>query len=962
MRDTDLNIRFFGGLEVERDGETVQGFRSQKIASLLAYLAYHQERAHPRGVLLEAFWPEVDAEKAYASLRQAVYQLRRLLGKEAILTRDRAIRLNPDIECRCDVDEFRGLLEEARFAPEAERAHLREQAVTLYRGRFLDGFYEDWVLVEAERLQDAYLEALEGLLEHHRARGRYARALEYGRRALELAPLHEDLHRDAMELYGALGRRDAALKQYEACRRLLGEELGVEPGPEIEALRRRIASGEELRIEIEREPLHLVPSPLTSFVGRQGEVRELCRALQAHRLVTLVGPGGVGKTRLALEAASALRGRFEDGIGWVELAPLGASTPEGVPQAVAATLGVRERPDRPLSDVLAHALRAQRLLLVLDNCEHLLDVLAGFLFPLLRGCPALSVLATSRERLGLTGERVWEVAPLGLPPSAPEAGTPGAPREAEELELELERYDAVKLFVERVRAHRPDFTPRGADAEAVRRICRRLDGLPLALELAAVRVRSLPLEELAARLDDRFRLLTSGSRAALPRQRTLRATMDWSYRLLSPDERRLLHRFSVFAGRVPLEAVEAVCGGDGLDPGGIADLLGGLVDKSLVRFEAGRYGLLETVREYARERLEASGEGERVRARHLACFRERAERGERGLLGPEEPLWLRRLRQDAEEFRAALEGAFRRGDAEDALRLVCALQRFWYVTGQIAEGSRWTEAALRREDAGIPSGLRARLRLGAAQFLTLRGEGCLPAAQEFLEEAVALLRGCGREQEGTLAYALLRASDGAVRQGDRGRAEALQREAIAIYRRRQDLRGLAIALNYRGSHAVQAGDVAAARRAYEEALALNRRLGQRHEQSINWVNLGEVAELEGDGERAGRCYRESLAIRRELGAHRGLGVNLARIAGVVARRDPRRAARLLGAAYETLEACGAGLGLETVMFHERTVASLKATLGEAAFQEEVQRGRTLDLTAAIALAQGETSCPGPEPS
>ncbi len=942
MGYADLNLHFFGGLQVELGGEPVRGFRSQKIASLLAYLVYRRDRAHPREVLLETFWPEVDAGRAYTSLRQAVYQLRRLLGKEAILARDRTLRLHPGVECRCDVHEFQALLEAARRAPEAERVYLRERAVSLYRGRFLDGFYEDWVLVEAERLQDLYLQALRDLLRDHRARGHYARALECGRRALELAPRDEGLHRDAMELYGALGRRDAALEQYEVCRRLLREDLGIEPGPEIEALRRRIASGEGLHLEVEHEPPHSLPAPLTSFVGRQGEVRALCRTMQSHRLVTLVGPGGVGKTRLALEAAWTLQGRLEDGVGWAELASVGVSVPEGIPQAVAAALGVREDPDRPLSDALACTLRPQRLLLVLDNCEHLLDALADFLVPLLSSCPALRVLATSRQRLGLPGERVWEVKPLELPP-------PGATPQA------LERYDAVRLFVERVRDHQPDFAPEGTDAEVVHTICRRLDGLPLALELAAVRVRSLPLEALVARLDDRFRSLPLEGRGTLHRPpRTLQATMDWSYQLLPPDEQRLLRRISVFAGEVPLEVIETVCSGDGLAPRRIADLLSNLVDKSLVRFETDRYGLLETVRRYARERLEAAGEEESVCARHLNLFRERAEQGERGLLSPEELLWLHRLREDAKEFRAALQEAFRRGETEAALRLICALQRFWFVTGRVAEGSHWTGMALRQEEAEtqatIPPALRARLRLGAVQLLSLREGDHRRAVQALLEEAVRLLRGCGAAQEEMLAYALLRASNGAVQRGDRAGAEALQREAIAIYRRRRDLRGVAVALNYRGNHALQASEVRAARRAYEEALALNRRLGQRHEESINLVNLGELAELEGDKERAGRYYRESLAIRRELGAHRSLGVNLVRIAGVLASQDPRRAARLLGAAYETLEACGASLGLETVMFSDRTIASLKAALGEVAFREEVQRGRGLDLSTAVALA------------
>ena len=937
MGYTELKIRFFGGLEVERAGEPIRGFRSQKIASLLAYLAYHRDRPHPREVLLEAFWPEVDVDKARMSLRQAVYQLRRLLGKDAILAQDRAVQLNPELDCRCDAREFERLLREAELASGAEQARLRERAVGLYRGRFLDGFYEDWVLSEAERLREAYREALEGLLRHHRALGNYAQALEYGRMALAQDPLHEELHRDLMELYGVLGRRSAALRQYEACRRILHEELGVEPGSEIRVLREHILRGEA--VSLERKTPHNLPHPRTSFVGRAREIRGLGQALEDHRLVTLVGLGGVGKTRLAREAAFELRDRFRDGVWWVELASV--SDPDRVPHAVATALEVREGPGRSPVEALIRTLRSQCVLLVLDNCEHLLDASANLVIRLLEGCPSLSVLATSRERLGLLGEAVWEVSPLGLPP-------PDAPVD------DLMGYDTIKLFVERACACRPDFALTDDNAEDVRRICRRLEGLPLALELAAARVPSLSVRQIAARLEDRFRWLTSGSRAALPRHRTLWAAMDWSYELLSPDERRLLHRLSVFAGRVSLEAVEAVCGEDEEGVAAVVERLSSLVDKSLVRFKARRYRLLEIVRQYAREKLEDSDEAEAIRNRHFDYFLRRAERGERGLLGSEEKSWLVRLGREAEEFRTALRWAFQEDRVEEALRLVCALERFWYVTGQVAEGRRWTEEALRRERAGFPPALRGRVRLGAARFLLLQGKGNLPAVQRLLEEAVGLLRESGEGEEGTLAYALLRTSQVLADRGFRERAESLQREAIALYRRRGDLRGLAVALNYRGNQALQVGATPAARQAYEEALALNRRLGRRHEQTVNLTNLGELAEVQEDWDRAAQCYQEVLSIRRELGDRRGLGVTLARIAGIVARSEPRRAARLLGAAYETLEACGAGP--DTVMFHERTVASLKAALGDAGFEEEVQEGRVLGLSAAVALAErGERS-------
>ena len=678
---------------------------------------------------------------------------------------------------------------------------------------------------------------------------------------------------------------------------------------------------------------HNLPLQLTSFVGRERELGAVAAQLRAHRLVTLTGPGVVGKTRLALQAAADALERYPDGVWLAELGAL--ADPALVPQAVAAAVGVREEPDRPLLATLTDALRPKRLLLVLDNCEHLLDACARLAEALLRAGPGVRVLATSRAPLGAAGEALSPVPPLGLPPAGDGApGEPGAPAPAL---TRLAQAEAVRLFAERAAAARPGFAVTAETAAAVARICRRLDGLPLALELAAARVRALAVGDVAALLEDRFRLLTGGSRAAPPRLRTLRAAVDWSHALLTAPERALFARLSVFAGGFSLAAAEAV-GAEAVGPSGPGDaggpaaagpagpavlgLLLGLVDQSLVVAEplpdgTTRFRLLETLRQYAREALEAGGGAEAARARHAAHYLAAVEAADAPPLGPAPaaaaPLWgpeqaavWRRLGAARDDLRAALGWLLERGDGAAGLRLALALAPFWRGYSQ-REGERWLEELLARS-AGAPAALRAGATAAAGHLAAWRGDHA--RARALFEAAVALAREQGDRRLLAAALGGLGQAVGAAG-GPPGRAAALLGESLALHRELGDERGVVGALYALGMLAHFRGETARAVAHVEEGLARSRRLGLGAGLiNLGLFRLGLLAYLQGQPDRAQGLARQALARRRDLaqavgrlqGLPGGMGVCLALLAGAAsAQGRPGRAARLFGAAEHGAE-------------------------------------------------------------
>jgi len=592
---------------------------------------------------------------------------------------------------------------------------------------------------------------------------------------------------------------------------------------------------------------HNLPLQLTRFIGRAQEMIVVRRLLGAARLVTLTGTGGAGKTRLALQVAADVLEEYPDGVWFVELAAV-ADSPL-VPRVVASAIGVREQQGRPIVDTLIDQLSAKQTLVVLDNCEHVVDACARLAGALLSGCARFTVLATSREPLAIPGETLWRVPSLSIPGPV-DAREPGA----------LTGFEAVQLFQDRATAANPRFTLTAATAPAVAAICQRLEGIPLAIELAAARLQTLTVEQISERLNDRFRLLTGRSRTGLDRHQTLRATVDWSFALLTEAERVLLRRLSVFAGGFRLDAAEQVCGVGNIQPAEILDLLSLLVTKSLVLLEtevgAGRYRLLETIREYALEKLkDASEEGE-LRRRHRRWCIDFAEHAEPRLRGPDQHPWLDRLHAELDNFRAAFGWSIAGQEPEGALRLASALLAFWIVRADWSEGREWVDTAL-----GLPGEVDAAIRMKA-----LRAVGELadvlsdyPSATMAYEESLALARRL-QDRRG-IAAALFGLGHGANRVGNLTAARPLLDESVAILREIGDEPSIARSL---GGRAVMEENYAAARALWEQNLAIRRRLG--NPEGVGWslLQVGLAAQGEGDYRGAGAAYEEMLVIGQDL--------------------------------------------------------------------------------------------------
>ncbi len=631
------------------------------------------------------------------------------------------------------------------------------------------------------------------------------------------------------------------------------------------------------------EPRTNLPIQLSSFVGRERELAQVKRMLTTSRLVTLVGAGGCGKTRLAIQVVGELITEYPDGVWLVELGAL--SDPALIAQKAASVLGLGEESDRPLLDMLTDYLRVKNLLLILDNCEHLISACAQLAETLLLACPNLRILATSRETLGIAGESAFGVPSLSVPD----------PRHVSSVGVDLASdlipYEGVRLFIERAVAVQPNFKMTNANAPAVAQICYRLDGIPLAIELAAARVKVLSVEQVAARLDDRFRLLTGGSRTALPRHQTLQALIDWSYDLLPEVERVLLRRLSVFAGGWALEAGETVCAGDRIQADDVLDLLTHLVDKSLVLVEErngeARYRMLDTIQQYAREKVLSSGDAARVRARHLDFFLKVAEEAESELRSAEQLTWSNRLETEHDNLRAALGWSQSSGETESGLRLAGALFWFWRLRGYANEGRRWLEGMLM--SAGESGRTQAQAKaLWAAGFLAV-GQGDIVAGRVRLGEGLAIFRELG-DQEGT-ADSLLGLGRAAYFQGDYAAARSLLEESLSISRMAGYQSGSAQALYRLGMVILIQGDYAQARPLFEESVAIFRALGDRWGLSYSLSALGEEALRRGDYAIAHSVLEESLTVFQKLGSKSGIAMSLSELGWLALSQGDYLAAR-----------------------------------------------------------------------
>jgi len=733
---------------------------------------------------------------------------------------------------------------------------------------------------------------------------------------------------------------------------------------------------------LEATPNNL-PQQATRFVGRDKELGELKGLLAGTRLLTLTGAGGCGKTRLGLQLAADSLERFPDGAWLVELASL--SEPGLVPRTAAKVLGLEEESEKEITATLVDHLKDKRLLLLLDNCEHLLDACALLADSLVRRCPQLTILASSREALGIAGEQSYRVPSLSLP-EASEIHTPAS----------IASFEALQLFVDRSVGVRADFQVTHDNAATLVSICHRLDGIPLAIELAAARVRSLSVEEINRRLDHRFRLLTGGSRTALPRQQTLRSLIDWSYDLLHDAEKLLMRRLSVFAGGWTLDAAERICTGEHIEAGEVLDLLTSLIDKSLVAVDESdasfRYRLLETVRQYARERLVESGGAEAVRARHRDYFVELAEKADNKLLGAEQADSLRLLEDEHDNLRLALEWSHEEAPAQEDLRLCGAMHRFWFTRGYVAEGRQWCERILAKGVPAEPSLEYARVvnaagslawhqtdfraarplleqglalsrglddRLGLARSLNNLGslafeQGDYPAAQTLYEESLALWRELGdrRGEAGLVGNLALIGWE----RGDLVAARRLAEESLMLAREVGDQGRVADALSILGNISCDQGDLAVAWALNQESLVIGRELGDRDCIATSLTSLGLVALLSGEYEDARPLFQEALTIRRELGDRLGLARVLEGAAALAAAQgDSLGPALTWGAAERLRDELGSPMSPNERPRKDRYAAMARAAASdEGAFERAWRQGREMPQNEAVELAFGAT--------
>ncbi|HEY3142782.1 MAG TPA: BTAD domain-containing putative transcriptional regulator [Acidimicrobiales bacterium] len=981
---------------------------------VLAVLVLNAGRVVPAERLVDEIWGEVSPSSGTGPLRTYVWQLRRLLGSadeaDAGPLVSRASGYLLDIEARqVDCTRFERDFADARAAAASgQPGRALEQLTTAlgwWRGpAFGELASEPPLRVEATRLDQLHLGAQELRAELVLATGAHAEVTDELHALARDFPHRERLWALAMIAFYRSGRQADALRCYQEARRQLVEEMGIEPGPELRELEQAVLR-QDRALDWRpsgREPtesaaaattaagasdtaLHNLPRQLTSFIGREAERSALTKELEAARLVTLAGTGGCGKTRLALALAEDVIERFPGGVWFVDLAAV--SDPALLARALAGPLGVETEQEGQLDHVCGH-IGETELLVVLDNCEHLVEAAAEVAEQLLLRCPGLRILATSREELRLGPELVWRVPALSLPEEADVGHDPGR----------LLQSEAVQLFVERGRSALAGFAPTGDALGQVAQICRRLDGIPLAIELAAALVGSLPVADVADRLDDRFRLLDGGTRRGIARHRTLHATLDWSFDLLDEPARDLFVRLGVFVGDFTLAAAETVGAADDSDddPLAVARGLGHLVATSMVGCVSGsegadRYRLLETIRQYARERLERRDDVDEIRWRYARYYADLAAEAERHVHGPAAPEWLARVQLELPNLRAAVAWALAHDDLETGMRLAGALRWFFARMRLLDEAAQWLEAGLDPE-AGLRPELRLMALTAASTVAWMQAE--FDRTRQLGEEGIALARQLDDDHQ--LAIALIVRGAAVVYEGDLQRAEECFVEARALCARLGDRWGLAWMLTCWATASRRAGRPAQAMRQLQESLELFRALHDRHGQVMPLVQLALAAQQGGDIDHAFSLASEGAALAAELGDRQLQHVSVCVLGRVELTLDRLERARelllssvrdfrgahnwlMMAIAVEGLAELSARAGESedaavlwgfTQQLRERRHISLsgararerdewleraRAAVGADRVAVAIDRGRSLDLDDAVRLAEAATA-------
>jgi predicted ATPase/DNA-binding SARP family transcriptional activator len=959
----------------------------------------HRHAPQSRRYLAFLFWPDSSESQARTNLRYLLHALRQALPDADcfIHLEAQTVQWNLESPFTADVVEF-----EAVAAQASDSIALR-RAVELYTGPLLPGCYDDWIQPERERLQERFIEVLEQLILILEQENNPRAAIHFAERLLHLDPLREGTYRQLMRLYAQRGDRLGMVRIYQTCVDVMKRELDVEVSQSTRAAYEELVQVDSAIAPVDENPVKPrrsnLPIPLSSFIGREQAMADLEQILAQRsnarpqtRLITLTGTGGCGKTRLAIETAGRLLERLQDGVWFVDLAPL--SDPQLVPQAVAAVFGLQEYKGRAILQMLVGYLETRTLLLILDNCEHLLDACARLVEQLLQTCSQIQILATSRERLNLTGETVWNVPPLSIP----NAQMP------ETLEA-LKRFEAVQLFAERAAAVLPTFELNRQNAASVAQVCQRLDGIPLAIELAASRARSMPVEQIAARIGERFHILTDGSRTALPRHQTLWNLIDWSYELLPEPERLLLQQLVVFSGGWTLEAAETVCADgrqgapltawvvNGIGDVQILDLLTHLVDASLITYDPAesetRYHINETIREYGLERLQASGEVQQARTRHMEYFTQFAERLDPQLRSHLQLQAFNQFDCDHDNLRAALDWSLNSKDVppDSSLRLVSAMTWFWMMKGYFVEGRSLLEHARKQylEIKGEPSARLAQLFCDMGKLAIWEED--FTAASSAFEQSSALWQALGDAHN--LAYARAYLAFLLSVKGERFQAQALWEADAEILRNLKDWWGLGWLLSWQARGARDAYDFTEAQRFYAESARLLREAGdewsygieishlgiielnQGHYASaramfedrlsigyrlkssthigVAHLHLGQTAQEEGDTRQASFHYKESLRRSRHRGIGHGSIISLEGIAWTLGVQGQWREAVILYISAERFRK-----QLKWLIFEHRCTQSIQDELnkafmhlGEAAFEAARAEGQALTFDQVI---------------
>lgn len=982
-----LRIELFGHVRLLQDTNFLPAFRLKKASLLLAYLALQEPpQEATRARLCTLFWPqEIEASVALRNLTTTLSVMRKALEPEGVapgtfLETDREkIRLNLPL-MKIDVREFDQLLKAAEGKTViAERAPLHEKALALYRGHLLEDCYDEWAITHGNFYRSKYLSAVYQHTADLQQLQEWDRATCIAERAVQLFPFEEEPTIALIEILARQGHIARAIKAYELLKIRLRDAFGTRPSSELD---RRIArikknpsafyaiprttSELEPELEPDRSPNPRLPVAAevvapgnlphipTSFVGREQESAEIQRIITKQRLLTLTGMGGCGKTRLAVHVGRQMEDQFPHGVWMAALASL--ADPTRLASTLAQVLGIEEVAGQPVAQTLVAALKGQTLLLILDNCEHLIEACAHLVAQLLRSCPLLKIVATSREALKTAGEYTYLVSTLSLP----------APEEVVSLAT-LNRHSAIQLFLERAQQVSSRFTVTEQNLPTLLMVSRHLEGIPLAIELAATRVRSMTLAEISRRLDDRFRLLAGGDRTAMPRHQTLQNLIDWSYALLSEQERSLFVRLSVFAGGWTLRSAEAICAGEGIEAYEVMDLMTSLVDKSLAlydelaegRGEEGRYRMLETLRQYGQERLKAQGEHDLLRYRHRDHFQQLTAVARRELKGKEQDRWLKLLGTDFSNLRAAMicyeetqiASPLAPADTARWLTLVCDLVDYWCVRGPLDEAREWLAKAL-AANRDTESGLLTQAYNSAGIIAYLQGDK--PGARLHYAKALNLARQsqCPNDIARSLNnLALVEAA------ADNGRlACTYLEESLQIYRDLEASHSVASTLANLALAQISLDELDAAREHLHAALGLFRKLQNTTAIASTLEYLCSLALRQDDLNQAGIYLQECVQLRREQSNNVGLAFCLEQFALLAIReKQYRRAASYIGTADAQRTLSKRKHSVFNMEAFKEDLASARNHLGEASFQEAWQTGNSRSLLEAIREVLGEES-------